>query len=176
MKKSIGKFFVSLAVILMVISSTASFAEASNTDWKEEKTIVKTVEVTNEEMIEILEEQSFDKELIESYKSIIEEEKSSFSVMAATPNFIRWYSDGSFEIGLNKETLRWVAVVGTAGVVGVLAAIPGVGWAVGSAISGVILGYASSTIPKGYAFAFVPFKTGTVVGYKLHGVYDIAGY
>lgn len=190
-KKLSSKFIVVLATITMLIGITNTpFVEAKdNIPLNQDRKIVETVEFTNQELLDFLEEKNFDKDIIESYREIIKDSNSSSSKDSKltseklsseyvtieseeTPNFIYHYSDGSFEIGLNKETLRWGAVIGTAAFVGVLAAIPGVGWSIAGAVAGTILGYASSTIPRGYAFVFVPDG----FGYELHGVYPIAGY
>ena len=207
MKKNIVKFFVCLTVIMMVaVSNTPYLAQANGFEGKtlvkeieasgfEEKTLVKEIKITNEEWLEILESQDFDKEVIESYKSILNEENSATAPLfdykiqnsenttltnvtlasVDTSNRIRWYNDGSFELMLNKETLRWIAIIAVAAAVGVLAAIPGVGWTVAAAVTSIILGYAASTISYGRSFAFVPTPTGASP-YRLFGVYKIAGW
>lgn len=207
MKKNIVKFFVCLTVIMMfAVSNTPYLAQASGvkTSGFEGKTLVEEITITNEEWLEILESQNFDKEVIDSYKSILNEAKineaNSVTNSATNPlfeskiknnrdimltsvdtsNTMRWYSDGSFELMLNKETLRWIAIVTVAVAVGILAAIPNVGMAVASAVTGVILGYAASTISYGRSFAFVPNPPHIVAAgggpYKLFGVYRIAGW
>jgi len=184
MKKNIlNKFLICLTVILTIFASGLTpFAQASTLNETEGKTIVEKIEVTNEELLEYLEEQNFDENQLDIFRNIIEEEKtapslSAYSVMAKseTPNFIYQYNDGSFEIGLNKESLRWAAVGGTAVLVGILAAIPVAGGVI-SGVTGTIMGYASSTIPRGYAFVFKPYIVGGTVMYGFKGAFPIAGY
>ncbi|MFF5993724.1 hypothetical protein AAGS61_03065 [Lysinibacillus sp. KU-BSD001] len=181
-KRILNKFIICLTVILTVFASGMNqFAQASSLDEIEDRKIVETIEVTNEELLKTLEEQNFDPEQLQIFKNIIEEEKLAPSLtpfaatLSDTPNFIRYYDNGTFEIGLNKESLRWAAIGGTAVLVGILAAIPVAGGVI-SGVTGTILGYASGSISKGYSFVFRPIYSHGMVRYEPIGVYPIAGY
>ncbi|UII58130.1 hypothetical protein LS684_21140 (plasmid) [Cytobacillus spongiae] len=181
LKNVFTKVTVVLLVGFMFSGFTlSSFASASGTG-NELQGYANVQYYTDEEFLVLMEQANIDQESIDVYKNLLKEDSKpikpfqsstsfdgtnislSSNLVAKSSsvdgggNYAYTYNtpEGTYiEIGLSAKTLQWISVVGVAGVVGVLAAIPGVGWAVASAVSGVILGFAASQISIGRSFVF----------------------